>query len=363
MPIRIAIDCMGGDRGLAVTVPGALAFLEQCADAELHLVGSEEEIRRALGSQAAHPRIAIVNATQVVSMAEQPKQAFRKRDSSMRVAINLVKSGAADACVSAGNTGALMMTSYFVLATLEGIERPAIASAIPNQKGGVTTMLDLGANSEAEPQHLVQFAIMGCALVAAVEGNDRPSVGLLNIGEEDGKGHDEIRQASLLLKASGLNFHGNVEGNDIFRGTTDVVVCDGFVGNIVLKTAEGLAQMLGGFLKEEYTRSLYSKIAAALSLPVLKRFKTRVDHRRYNGACLLGLQGLVIKSHGSADAFGFECAVRRGYDAAKNGVLPGIVASMNKFKPVIEAAHAVGVSGKHDEASNEPAAAPSSASL
>ena len=332
MPIRIAIDCMGGDRGLPVTVAGALAALEHAEDLELQMVGATDAVRAALGRHADHPRVAIVNATEVVSMAEQPKQAFRKRDSSMRVAINQVKSGAADACVSAGNTGALMMTSYFVLSTLDGIERPAIASAIPNQKGGVTTMLDLGANAECEPAHLVQFALMGCALVAAVEGRSNPSVGLLNIGEEDGKGHDEIRQAGELLKASGLNYRGNVEGNDIFRGTTDVVVCDGFTGNVVLKTAEGLAQMLGGFLKEEYTRGLFSKLGALVSLPVLRRFKARVDHRRYNGACLLGLRGLVIKSHGSADAFAFECAVRRGYDAAKNGVLPGIVAGMASFR-------------------------------
>ena len=331
--IRIAIDCMGGDRGLPATVPGALALLDRLPDLELLMVGAADEVRAALGAHASHARVTVVPASQVVTMAEQPKQAFRKRDSSMRVAINQVKSGAADACVSAGNTGALMMTSYFVLSTLEGIERPAIASAIPNQKGGVTTMLDLGANAECEPGHLVQFAVMGCALVRAVEGRARPSVGLLNIGEEDGRGHDEIRQAGELLKASGLNYHGNVEGNDIFRGTTDVVVCDGFTGNVVLKTAEGLAQMLGGFLKEEYTRNLWSRLAALVSVPVLKNFKHRVDHRRYNGAALLGLQGLVIKRHGSADAFGFECAVRRGYDAAKNGVLSGIVASMAQFKP------------------------------
>jgi len=332
MPIRIAIDCMGGDRGLMVTVPGALAALAYADDLELLMVGATDSVRAALGRHADDPRVSVVNATEVVSMAEQPKQAYRKRDSSMRVAINQVKAGAAEACVSAGNTGALMMTSYFVLSTLDGIERPAIASAIPNQKGGVTTMLDLGANAECEPAHLVQFALMGSALVAAVEGRKQPSVGLLNIGEEDGKGHDEIRQAGELLKASGLNFYGNVEGNDIFRGTTDVVVCDGFTGNVVLKTAEGLAQMLGGFLKEEYTRGPLARLGALVSLPVLKRFKARVDHRRYNGACLLGLRGLVIKSHGSADAFAFECAVRRGYDAAKNGVLPGIAAGMAAFR-------------------------------
>jgi len=333
MPIRIAIDCMGGDRGLPATVPASLALLARCPDLELLLVGAEADIRDALGASAEHPRLRVVAATQIVDMGEQPKQAYRKRDSSMRVAINLVKEGKADACISAGNTGALMMISYFVLETLDGIERPAIASAIPNQKGGVTTMLDLGANSRCEPQHLVQYAIMGCALVAAVDGRDRPSVGLLNIGEEDGKGHDEIKQAGELLKASGLNFYGNVEGNDIFFGTTDVVVCDGFVGNVVLKTAEGLAQMLGGFIKEEFTRNLFSKCAAMVALPVLKRFKTRVDHRRYNGACLLGLRGLVIKSHGSADAHAFEWAIKRGYDAAKSDVLTGIVNSMVQFTP------------------------------
>lgn len=332
---RIAIDCMGGDHGLTVTVPAALSFLRRVHDVRLLLVGRAEEIERAVGD-APRDRIEIVPASEVVEMAEQPKQAFRKRDSSMRVAITLVKDGRADACVSAGNTGALMMISYFVLETLDGIERPAIATAIPNEKGGVTTMLDLGANAQCEPQHLLQFAIMGSALVSAVDGKERPTVGLLNIGEEEGKGHEEVRQAGELLKASPLNFHGNVEGNDIFKGTTDVVVCDGFVGNVALKTSEGLAQMLGGFIKEEFTRNLFTKLIAALALPVLNRLRKRVDHRRYNGAALLGLKGVVVKSHGSADAYAFEWAINRACEEVRSGVMERTQRAIASMTPAVK---------------------------
>ena len=239
----------------------------------------------------------------------------------MRVAIQQVKEGHAQAAVSAGNTGALMAIARYLLKTLDGIERPAIATQMPNARGGATTVLDLGANVDCTAEHLLQFAVMGSALVAAVDGKAEPTVGLLNIGEEAIKGNDSVKQVAELLRASSLNFHGNVEGNDIFKGTVDVVVCDGFVGNVLLKTSEGLASMMSDFIKQEFTRGPLSKLAALVAMPVLQRFKHRVDPRRYNGAALLGLRGLVFKSHGSADAFAFENALARAYDAARNRLL------------------------------------------
>ena len=250
----------------------------------------------------------------------------KKRDSSMRVAINQLKDGAhAHACISAGNTGALMAVSRYVLKTLEGIDRPAIATVMPNRRDGYTTVLDLGANVDCTPEHLLQFAVLGSALVAAVDGKPEPTVGLLNIGEEAIKGSETIKRAGELLRAAGegghINFFGNVEGNDIFKGTVDIVVCDGFVGNVLLKTSEGLAAMLTDFIKQEFTRTPLSKLAALVAMPVLQRFKHRMDPRRYNGAALLGLRGLVFKSHGSADAYAFEQALARAYDAARNRLL------------------------------------------
>ncbi len=327
MSVRIAIDCMGGDHGLPVTVPAALSFLSHEPEVRLLLVGREHELRAALAKAGAgdHPRIEVRNATEVVGMDEAPASALRgKRDSSMRVAIEAVKAGDAQACVSAGNTGALMATARFVLRMLEGIDRPAIAAPLPNQRGGVTTVLDLGANVDCEPTHYLQFAIMGAALVSALEGRERPSVGLLNIGEEAIKGNEVVKQAGELLRASGLNFHGNVEGGDIYAGTTDVVVCDGFVGNVALKTSEGLARMLTEFIREEFTRNLFTRLVAFAALPVLGRLRRRVDHRRYNGASLVGLRGIVIKSHGAADPVAFESALRRAYDAAHNGLISRI---------------------------------------
>ena len=257
-------------------------------------------------------------------MDEPPAEALRrKKDSSMRVAINLVRDGAAHGCVSAGNTGALMGIARFVLKTLPGIDRPAIASQMPTKKG-VVTMLDLGANVNCTPEQLVQFAVMGSALVSAVDHIERPTVGLLNIGEEEIKGNDVVKEAAERLKLSGLNFHGNVEGTDIFRGTTDVVVCDGFVGNVALKTTEGLVQMLYEFLKAEFTRGLLSKAAAAIAYPVLARFKRRIDPRRYNGATLVGLKGVVLKSHGGADATAFRHALRKAHAEIAEGVLDRI---------------------------------------
>jgi phosphate acyltransferase len=325
--VTLAIDCMGGDHGPKVTVPAALAFHDSHPDDRLILVGLgepiEEELRRA--NAARSERLSVHHASEVVAMDEHPRQALRnKKDSSMRVVANLVKSGAADACVSAGNTGALMAISRFVLKTLPGIDRPAIASALPTMKG-TTYMLDLGANVDCTPEHLLQFAMMGTSLVAAVEQKDRPTIGLLNIGEEAIKGNEVVKLAADLLRASGLNFIGNVEGDGIYRGAADVIVCDGFVGNVALKTSEGLAQMLGSFLREEFTRSLFSKLCALVALPVIARFRRRVDHRRYNGATLLGLRGIVVKSHGSADSYAFQRAVERAAEEVRHDVLARIV--------------------------------------
>jgi glycerol-3-phosphate acyltransferase PlsX len=261
-------------------------------------------------------------------MDEAPASAMRgKKDSSMRVAINLVEQGEAAACVSAGNTGALMAISRFVLGMLPGIDRPAIATLLPTLKGH-TYILDLGANVNCEPEHLLQFGIMCSELVSSVEGKSRPTVGLLNIGAEDIKGNELVKRAAELMRASDLNFHGYVEGDDIYKGTTDVVVCDGFVGNVALKTSEGLAQMLATYLREEFGRNVLTRLAGLAALPVINAFKRRVDHRRYNGASLLGLRGIVVKSHGSADAFAFEFAIRRALEEARTGVLAHITERM-----------------------------------
>ena len=332
---------MGGDHGPVVTVAAAASFLRKQADSELLLVGRREEIEPLLGAAAdLRTRLQIVHADEVVAMDDPPALALRgKRSSSMRLAVNLVKEGRADACLSAGNTGALMAISRFVLKTLEGIDRPAIASFLPNIKGGVTTMLDLGANVDCTAEHLFEFAILGAALVAAVQEMERPSIGLLNVGEEVIKGNDVVKRAGELLRASPLNFHGNVEGDDIYKGTTDVIVCDGFVGNVALKASEGLAQMLGTMVREEFTRSPLAKAAAVLAYPVLKRFRRRLDHRRYNGASLLGLRGIVIKSHGSADALAFENAIGVGYEAARHRLLERTVAAMQPFVAQLEREH------------------------
>ncbi|BBO59381.1 phosphate acyltransferase [Mycoavidus sp. B2-EB] len=322
MTIKITIDCMGGDYGPSVTVPAAVNFLRAHDDVALILVGLEDSIRAQLKKcKALHEaRLSVHAATEVVAMDDSIEVALRrKKNSSMRVALSLIKEGQAQACVSAGNTGALMAVSRYMLKTLAGIERPAIAAIMPHLHGH-TTVLDLGANVDCEPHHLLSFAEMGHALVAAVEGKERPTIGLLNIGEEAIKGNGAIKRAGELLRASTLNFYGNVEGNDIYKGTTDIIVCDGFTGNVALKTSEGLAQMLNSIIKEEFLRSGLSKLMAGLAWPVLSRLKRRLDHRRYNGAALLGLRGLVIKSHGSADAYAFEWALKRGYDAIKNNL-------------------------------------------
>jgi glycerol-3-phosphate acyltransferase PlsX len=330
MAVKVAIDCMGGDHGAHVTVPAALSILKEDPDVSFLLVGRrdaiEHELRRAV--QVAGPRLKVVHASEVVEMDEAVAAAMRgKKDSSMRVAINLVGGGEAAACVSAGNTGALMAISRFVLKMLPGIDRPAIATLLPTLKGH-TYVLDLGANVNCEPEHLLQFGIMCSELVSSVEGKPRPTVGLLNIGAEESKGNEQVKQAAELMRVSGLNFHGYVEGDDIYKGTTDIVVCDGFVGNVALKTSEGLVQMLATYLREEFGRNLATKLAGLVALPVIRAFKRRVDHRRYNGASLLGLRGIVIKSHGSADAFAFAFAIRRAVQEARSGVLAHITERM-----------------------------------
>ena len=328
---------MGGDHGPSVTVAAALEFLEFAPDARVVLVGQPAPLEAALAKANPHvrDRVSVRAASQVVDMNELPVDALRrKKDSSMRVAINLVKEGAADACVSAGNTGALMAIARFVLKTLPGIDRPAIASQLPS-KSGNTLVLDLGANVNCTAEHLLQFAAMGSALVAAVDGIERPTIGLLNIGEEDIKGNNVVKETAELLKASTLNFVGNVEGDDIYKGTTDVVVCDGFVGNVALKTSEGLAQMLSEFLKQEFARNLLTRLAAAIVYPVLMSFKHRIDPGRYNGATLVGLRGVVVKSNGGAAVFALSNALKRACADDEHGVMDKIaqrIAQMPKAK-------------------------------
>jgi phosphate acyltransferase len=324
--VTLAIDCMGGDHGPAVTVPAALRFLESNPAASVILVGLRDaidvELRRRRAARA--ERVRVRHAAEIVAMDEPPATAVkRKKDSSMRVAIDLVRNGEADAAVSAGNTGALMATAHFVLRTLPGIDRPALVSVLPTMKGQ-TYMLDLGASPDCKPEHLLQFAVMGSILVSAVEHRERPSVGLLNIGAEAIKGNQIVKQAGDLLRASELNFVGNVEGDGIFRGEVDVVVCDGFVGNVALKTSEGLARMMGTFLREEFTRNPLRRLAALFARPAITAFRRRVDPRRYNGATLLGLKGVIVKSHGSADLLAFCRAIERAAEEVQGGVLDRI---------------------------------------
>ena len=338
--ITIAVDAMGGDHGLPVTVPATIQFLSQASSAKCLLVGDESAIRRALDSQnpatSIRSRIELVHASEVVGMDEAIAVALRgKKDSSMRRSIECVRDARAQACVSAGNTGALMALSRMVLKTMEGIDRPAIAAQMPNVRGGATMMLDLGANVDCSAEHLLQFAIMGAALSSALDQSRRPSIGLLNIGEEVIKGNDVVKQAGELLRGSGLNFIGNVEGKDIFSGMVDVVVCDGFVGNVALKTSEGLASMLAQTLREEYGRGLVSRLAALVSLPVIQRIRRRMDHRRYNGASLVGLRGIVFKSHGSADELAFQTALAR----AANAVEHDLIHQIAKALPEVRALH------------------------
>ncbi|MBA5608361.1 phosphate acyltransferase PlsX [Duganella sp. FT3S] len=340
MTIKISIDCMGGDHGPSVTIPAAISFVNSEPDAELILVGLEDVIRAELKKHHAdaHPRLSVLHASEQVTMDDPLEVALRrKKDSSMRVAIEQVKESRAQACVSAGNTGALMAVSRYVLKTMAGVDRPAICSVMPNQKNGPTYMLDLGANVDCEPHHLHQFAIMGSVLVAAMEHIARPTIGLLNVGTEDIKGNEVVKATSKLLQADhergALNFYGNVEGNDIFKGTTDIVVCDGFVGNVTLKAIEGVARLFADTLRAEFKRNWLSMLGALLGMGALKAVRNRVNPSRYNGASLLGLRGLVFKSHGGADAYSFEWAIRRAYDAAKNDVLAHLATMIAELMP------------------------------
>jgi phosphate acyltransferase len=321
-PVTIAVDAMGGDHGPRVTAPAALEALKRDVNLRIVLVGLGEQIKPWLGDGAASfgDRITLREATQVVSMDEKPQDALRrKKDSSMRVAIDLVKAGEADACVSAGNTGALMATGRFVLKTIDGIDRPAIISRI-RARHGHTHMLDLGANSECNAGHLLQFAVMGAVVASDMHGIDKPRVGILNIGEEEMKGDSVVQDAARLLSASTLNYVGFVEGDDIFSGEVDVVVTDGFTGNVALKTMEGLANMIVGALKTEYTRNPLRRLGAAASWPALRSLRREFDPRMYNGASMVGLNGVVIKSHGGADVISFANAVRVGLIEAQKGV-------------------------------------------
>lgn len=333
--ITVSVDCMGGDHGPRVTLAACRRFLETHADAHLLLVGQPEAL-----SSFSHPRVRVVAASEVVAMDDPIEVALRrKKDSSMRVAIQQVKEGAAQAAVSAGNTGALMAIARYVLKTMDGIDRPAIAGRMPNFKGGGTTMLDLGANVDCTPEHLLQFAVLGSALVSVLDDIESPSVGLLNIGEEAIKGNEIIKKTGDLLRTAAnsgdLNFYGNVEGNDIYQGTVNLIVCDGFVGNVALKASEGLAHKISETLKNSFTRNIFTKIAAIFSYPVLSDFKDKVDHRRYNGAALLGLNGIVFKSHGSADEVAFETALNRAYDAAHHNLLERVRSRIAHAAPLL----------------------------
>ncbi|MFI4890118.1 MAG: phosphate acyltransferase PlsX [Steroidobacterales bacterium] len=323
--INIAVDVMSGDLGPAVCVPAAIAAAAAYPDVMFTLVGREADLDRELGGRTPG-NIARLHATEVVEMTDHPRDALRrKKDSSMRRALDLVKSGAAAACVSAGNTGALMATAHFVLKMLPGVERPAIVSQIPS-RGGHTYLLDLGANATCTPAQLCQFGIMGSILATDLAGaHPRPRVGLLNIGEEEIKGDEVVQAAHNLLAASGVNYVGFVEGHDIFSGKVDVVVTDGFTGNVALKTMEGAARLIKDVMREEFTRSLLRKLGALAARPALEALRTRIDARRYNGASMIGLSGIVIKSHGHTDIFGFQCAIEVAVREVRDNVTARIV--------------------------------------
>lgn len=338
--ITVAIDVMGGDHGPHVTIPAAIKRLAKSDSLNIILVGPQDVIEAELKARHAKPgpRLRIRHASEVVAMDESPAAALRnKKDSSMRVAIDLVKSGEADACVSAGNTGALMATARFVLKTLPGIDRPAIAAFMPSLKGPVL-MLDLGANVDCTAEQLLQFALMGSMLTSTVSHKERPTVGLLNIGEEEIKGNEMVKRASELIRESHLiNFYGNVEGDDIYKGTTEVVVCDGFVGNVSLKSAEGIAKMISTLLRQEFRRTLLTKLAALVALPVMNAFKRQLDPRNFNGATLLGLRGVVVKSHGGADRFAFERAIEAAAEEVQGNVLKRISDQLHQLNPMEQA--------------------------
>jgi len=318
----VSLDAMGGDNGLSVTVPAAIASLAEHANLALILVGDQEQIRAELAKHK-YPdadRMQVQHASQVIEMDEKPAQAMRfKKDSSMRIAINMVKEGRAQACVSAGNTGALMATARFVLKMLPGIDRPAICGLLPTVPG-FCHMLDMGANVDSSAENLFEFAVMGSVLASAVNNIDTPSVALLNIGEEEIKGNEIIKEASRLLSDSELNYVGYVEGDGVYQGKANVVVCDGFNGNIALKSSEGVAKMISFKIKQAFTKNIFTKMAAMIAMPVLNSFRKTIDPRRYNGASLLGLQGIAIKSHGGADVLAFKTAIDQALIEIENRV-------------------------------------------
>jgi glycerol-3-phosphate acyltransferase PlsX len=323
--ITIAIDAMGGDQGPAVTVPAAIDMLKKHATLRLILVGDTEALKQQLllWKAVENERLIIQHASQVVGMDELPSIALRtKKDSSMRVAINLVKQGMAQAAVSAGNTGALMAIARFVLKTIPGIDRPAISAVLPTMKAGMKVrVLDLGANVDSEVEYLMQFAVMGSVLTSAVDNIKNPSVGLLNIGAEEIKGNDQVKKAAQLLSHTpGINYIGYVEGDEIYKGVADVVVCDGFVGNVALKVTEGAVKMMGQYTKEAFKRNWLTRLSGLLALHVLKGLRKRMDPARYNGASLVGLQGIVIKSHGSANRLAFENAIHEALSEVEKDI-------------------------------------------
>lgn len=330
--ITLAIDAMGGDVGLAVTAPAAAKFLQQQTQARLIMAGDEVPLRTALvNAYAPMERIEIIHTTEVVGMDEAPQHALKnKKQSSMRLAIEQVKSGVAQAAVSAGNTGALMATARFVLKTLPGIERPAIAKILPASNGHSVLMLDLGANADCTAEQLFQFAVLGSELRNALKPENAPArIGLLNIGTEDIKGTEAVKATFKLLKNSSLNFIGNIEGNDVFSGKVDVVVADGFVGNIVLKTIEGAVKFMGSEIKQEFNRNAFTKLSGLIALPALNGLKQRLDPRRFNGAIFLGLRGIVVKSHGGADEIGFAYALEEAYHEAQASDLTRLAANVS----------------------------------
>ncbi len=332
--VTIALDAMGGDVGYDVVVPAAMLALDQHPGVDFILVGDSGTLQQALiqAGGAGNQRLAIRHASQRVTMDELPSHALRnKKDSSMRIAINLVKEGEAHACVSSGNTGALMATARFVLKMLPGIDRPAICTALPTQRSH-TWMLDLGANIDCDAEHLFQFAVMGSVLAQSVDGTERPAIGVLNIGEEEIKGNEQVKHAAKLIADSELNYTGFAEGDDIYKGNFDVIVCDGFVGNIALKASEGVAKMIANFIRQEFTRNILTRLAALVAMPVLKAFRRRIDPRHYNGASLLGLNGIVIKSHGGADKLAFANAIKVAVLAAREQVPERIRLQLNAWQ-------------------------------
>tara|TARA_B100000959_G_scaffold34603_1_gene32909 strand:+ start:1377 stop:2396 length:1020 start_codon:yes stop_codon:yes gene_type:complete len=322
LDLTIALDAMGGDYGPPEIIPAALFSLKKYKQLNLILVGKEEMLREELKkhNSLGHERISISHASEIVGMDEPPSQVLRsKKESSMRIAIELVRDGHAKACVSAGNTGALMATARFILKMLPGMDRPAICTTLPGKKG-YTHVLDLGANVDSSSEQLFQFAIMGAQLTSAVKNKDNPTIALLNIGEENIKGNDRVKQAATLLEESHLNYVGYVEGNNLFAGDIDVIVCDGFVGNVAIKTSEGVASFLRHHVNKAFTSNIYSRFAALVAMPVLKSLESKIDPKRYNGASLLGLRGIVIKSHGGAKRVSFATAIDEAIIEVKNNI-------------------------------------------